>query len=52
MIVVGLLVWAGATLIIDDILRRRRRPDRADRLRPFRPTTVADEAQAWLQRQE
>jgi hypothetical protein len=44
-IVAGLLVWVGATLIIDGWLRRPRRPDLVERLRPFQPY-VADEAEA------
>jgi hypothetical protein len=50
LIVVGLLVWAGVTLMIDGWLRRPRRPDLADRLRPFQPS-VGDEAEVWLRRQ-
>jgi hypothetical protein len=42
----------GATLIIDGWMRRERRPDLAERLRPFAPATVADEAQMWLDQQE
>jgi hypothetical protein len=47
--VAGVLFWVGATLIIDGYLRRQRRPDLAERLRPFHPS-IADEAQEWLQR--
>ncbi len=43
LIVAGLLVWAGATLLIDAWVRHRRRPDVAERLRPFQPR-VAKEA--------
>jgi hypothetical protein len=49
LVAVGILVWAGVTLIIDARLRRRR-PDLAERLRPFQPK-VADEAEVWLRRQ-
>jgi hypothetical protein len=51
LIVAGLLLWVGATLLIDASLRRPRRPDLTERLWRFRPTTVADEAQDWLDRQ-
>ena len=50
LVVAGLLFWAGATLLIDAWLRPSRRPDLAERLRPFAPTTIADEAEEWLQR--
>jgi hypothetical protein len=47
-VLVGILVWAGATLLIDDWLRRRnRRPTLSERLEPFQPS-VAEEAQDWL----
>jgi hypothetical protein len=49
-LVVGLLMWTGTTLLLDAWWRWKR-PDLADRLRPFRPTTIADEAQHWLDRQ-
>jgi hypothetical protein len=32
--------------------RRRRRPDSLERLRPYLPPSVADDAEDWLQRQE
>jgi hypothetical protein len=47
LIVAGLLLWAGATLLIDAWLRRRHRPDLVERLVPYVPS-VADEAQEWL----
>jgi hypothetical protein len=50
-IVVGLLTWAGSTLLLDAWWRRRRRPDLAERLRPFRSIVVADEARDWLDKQ-
>jgi hypothetical protein len=51
LVVVFLLVWAGVTLMIDGWVRRQRRRDLTERLWPFRPATVADEAQRWLNRQ-
>jgi hypothetical protein len=48
LVVAGALFWVGATLIIDGYLRRQRRPDLAERLRPFQPSSVADEAEVWL----
>jgi hypothetical protein len=48
-VAVGLLTWAGATLLIDARWRRCRRPDLADRLLPYQPVSVADEAQRWLE---
>jgi hypothetical protein len=50
-IFVGLLVWAGTTLILDGWMRRPRRPDLAERLRPFQPVDLADEARDWLDNQ-
>jgi hypothetical protein len=49
---VGLLTWAGATLLLDAWCRRWRGPDLADRLRPYQPVSVADEAQRWLDKPE
>jgi hypothetical protein len=50
-ILVFFLVWVGTTLLIDAWLRRPRRPDLAERLRPFRPSSLADEAQDWLDKE-
>jgi hypothetical protein len=47
----GVMVWIGTTLILDAWWRRKRRPDLAERLRPFRPASLADEAQDWLDEQ-
>jgi hypothetical protein len=47
-IAVGLLTWVGVTLLIDGWLRRDRRPDLAERLRPFLFEMLADETQRWL----
>lgn len=52
LLVVFFLIWAGVTLIIDAWMRREGRPDLTERLRPFQPQSLADEAQEWLQRQE
>jgi hypothetical protein len=50
-VVASLLTWAGATLTIDGWLRSRSRPSLTERLAPFQPESVADEAQRWLDRQ-
>jgi hypothetical protein len=50
LILVGVLVWIGATLLIDPWLGRRRRPDLAERLPPFQATSLANEAEWWLRR--
>jgi hypothetical protein len=53
-VVGGLLVWADATLIIDDwqrARRQRRRPDLTERVLPFQPMSLASEAQRWLEKQ-
>ena len=42
----GLLTWAGITLLLDARLRHRR--DFSYRLRPFQPQSVAVQKQAWL----
>jgi hypothetical protein len=49
--VVGLPTWAGTTLPIDEWVRWRRRPSLTERLAPFQPASLADEAQRWLERQ-
>jgi hypothetical protein len=46
--VVGLLMWAGTTVLLDAWMRRQRRPTLAERLAPFQPRHVADEAEEWL----
>jgi hypothetical protein len=48
LVVAGLMVWVGATLMIDGWIRRPRRPDLAEPLWRYRLITVADEAQEWL----
>jgi hypothetical protein len=48
LVVVALLVWAGATLLIDGWLQRPRRVSLDERLAPFQRRYVADEAQEWL----
>jgi hypothetical protein len=50
LIVVGVLVWGGSTLLLDAWWKRQP-TDLAERLRPFQPRSVADEAQRWLDRQ-
>jgi hypothetical protein len=48
-VVVGMLAWAGATLLLA-AWQERRRGQRSllERLSPFRPLTVADEVEDWL----
>ena len=41
------LMWAGATLLIDAWLQHRRRPSLCERLAPYMPT-LADEVETWL----
>jgi hypothetical protein len=56
-VVVGILVWAGATLLIGCHQIRRlnrrlgRRLDLAERVIRDQPGSLADEAYEWLQRQ-
>jgi hypothetical protein len=50
LIVVGVLVWAGSTLLLD-VWWGRRRVDLVDRLMPYQGGSVADEAQRWVDRQ-
>jgi hypothetical protein len=51
LVVAGIIGWVGATLLLDAVIRRQRRPDLAERLRPYQPTELADEAEVWLRRQ-
>lgn len=46
----GLLVWAGASLLIDAWVARRHRPSLTERLSRHQPS-VAREAAEWLGRQ-
>jgi hypothetical protein len=48
LIVAGVLVWGGSTLIIDAVVCRNRRGTLTERLLPFRPVSVADEVEEWL----
>ena len=52
-VVVGILVWAGATLLIGchQIRRLNQRLDRAEQVVRDPPPSLADEAYDWLQRQ-
>jgi hypothetical protein len=50
LIVAGLLVWGGATLL-RDAWWGRQRVDLVDQLMPYQTGSVADEAQRWLDRQ-
>jgi hypothetical protein len=52
LVLVFMLVWSGATLLIDAWLRRPRRLGLVERLMPFQPPSLADEAQEWLDRQD
>ena len=47
-LVVGLLVWAGATLLIDGWLRRPRGLSLYKQLAPFQRSYAIHEAQKWL----
>jgi hypothetical protein len=47
-VLVVILGWAGATLMLDAWIRRQRRPDLAERLLPYRPRSLGDDAQDWL----
>ena len=47
-LVVGLLVWAGATLLIDGWLRRPRGLSLYEHRAPFQRSYAVDEAQKWL----
>jgi hypothetical protein len=51
LIVARLLTWFGAALVLDAWWRRERRPDLAERLRPFQPASLAEEAQEWLDKE-
>jgi hypothetical protein len=50
LVAVGLLVWVGATLLIDAAIRHRR-PSLTERLTPYQHDSLADEAHRWLQQQ-
>ncbi|HEY7812284.1 MAG TPA: hypothetical protein VIC62_03555 [Nakamurella sp.] len=49
----GFVVWAVATLLVNvwRRLARIRPPDRSEVLGPFRPPSLADEAERWLKSQ-
>jgi hypothetical protein len=43
-----ILAWIGVVLILDG-WSNRRAADLTERLRPYQPLSVADEAQRWLE---
>jgi hypothetical protein len=45
------LAGVGATLLLDAWWRRSDRPDLAERLLPYQPESVSDEAECWLDQQ-
>jgi hypothetical protein len=49
--VVFVCTWVGSTLLVGAWMSRGHRPSLAERLAPFRPRPVAEEAQEWLRRQ-
>ena len=51
LLVAGLLVWAGASLLIGAWIRSRNRPDLAERLLPYCQPTLPQEAAEWLRQQ-
>jgi hypothetical protein len=51
LVLAAVLFGIRTTLILDGCRRRPRRPDLVERLRPFAPTSVADEARDWLTEQ-
>jgi hypothetical protein len=46
--IVGMLLWAGTTLLLDAWMRRPRHPSLAQPLAPYQPGHVAEEAEEWL----
>jgi hypothetical protein len=43
-----LVVWAAFALSMDRWISGRPRPSLLERLQPYQPTSVAEEAQRWL----
>ena len=50
-LVVGVLIWAGARLLLNAWWGRWKRADLSDRLPPNRQISIADEAHRWLDEQ-
>jgi hypothetical protein len=50
-LVVGVLIWAGARLLLNAWWDRWKRADLTDRLPPNRQISIADEAHRWLDEQ-
>lgn len=46
-VIAGLVLWAGLTVIFTAWADRRSQPSLSERLRPFHPS-VADGAEVWL----
>jgi hypothetical protein len=51
-IALSILVWAVSALVMDKWIRRRQRQSLLERLQPYQPRSVADEAQRWLEEQQ
>jgi hypothetical protein len=45
------LVWSGVRFVLDYLQRHRIRPDRHERLHPYQPPSLGEEAEEWLSRQ-
>ncbi len=48
-VALALVVWWVSALVIDRWIRRRQRPSLLDRLQHYQRTSVAEEAQRWLE---
>ena len=51
MIAPSAFLWLGAALLIDAFDRRRKRRTLLERLEPYQPKSIGDEAESWLRGQ-
>jgi hypothetical protein len=48
LIVAGASMWTGSILLIDAFGRRRKRRTLLERLAPYQPRSIGDQAESWL----
>jgi len=51
-IALSIVVWAVSAVVLDRWIQRRQRRSLLERLQPYQPRSVADEAQRWLEEQQ
>jgi hypothetical protein len=45
-------LWLGTSILIDAFSRRRKRRSLLERLQPYQPKSLGDQAERWLREQQ